>query len=135
MNKKRGFFLFLFCSFKEERILGKGIKKNLLVFLALIMLFIVGGCTETDKAENKEETKQTTDEKKDNQDPKTEEKKVQDFVMKNTKIVKIFNISQRVNPKTPDLGPFFVIRGIDERGQKSEVWVKDLKIHEMNYSE
>ena len=46
-------------------------------------------------------------------------------------MVKIFNISQRIHQKQPDLGPFQVVRGIDERGQKSEVWIKDMKIYEM----
>ena len=50
-------------------------------------------------------------------------------------MVKIFNISERINEKQPDVGNFQVVRGIDERGQKSEVWIKDMKIYEMISSE
>ncbi|MFZ7942053.1 hypothetical protein [Neobacillus sp. 19] len=59
------------------------------------------------------------------------EKEVTDFVLKNTRIVQISSISKRSKEEFPDLGPFFVIRGIDLRGETSEVWVKDMKIFEM----
>ena len=64
-------------------------------------------------------------------DTKQQEKDVQSFVLKNTKVVKIFNISHRVNEKHPNLGPFYVVRGMDDRGQKTEIWVKDMKIFNM----
>ncbi|WML58585.1 hypothetical protein [Neobacillus sp. PS2-9] len=63
--------------------------------------------------------------------PKNEEKEISDFVLQNTKLVKIFNISRRVHEQHPDLGPFFFVRGIDARGQKSEIWIKDMKVFEM----
>ena len=68
---------------------------------------------------------------KDTKSSETANADIQDFVLENTKMVKIFNISQRIHQKQPDLGPFQVVRGIDERGQKSEVWIKDMKIYEM----
>ncbi|WP_186328705.1 hypothetical protein [Bacillus sp. X1(2014)] len=52
-------------------------------------------------------------------------------MLKSTKIVKVFNISKRINEEQPNLGPFFVVRGIDDRGQKTELWIKDMKIFEM----
>ncbi|WP_066067293.1 hypothetical protein [Neobacillus soli] len=59
------------------------------------------------------------------------EKEITNFILDNTRIVQISNISRRTNEKHPDLGPFFVVRGIDLRGEVSEVWVKDMKIFEM----
>ena len=72
---------------------------------------------------------------KDTKNSETANADIQDFVLENTKMVKIFNISQRIHQKHPDLGPFQVVRGIDERGQKSEIWIKDMKIYEMISSE
>ncbi|WP_312469702.1 hypothetical protein [Neobacillus sp.] len=59
------------------------------------------------------------------------DKEVTDFVLNNTRMVQISSISKRTNEKHPDLGPFFVVRGIDLRGEVSEVWIKDMKIFEM----
>lgn len=90
---------------------------------------MASACSNKEAASNdkKEQTEQTDQVK----NPKTEEQEVHDFVLENTKIVKIFNMSKRVDEKRPDLGPFFVVRGIDERGQKSEAWIKDLKVYEI----
>ncbi|MEH7238183.1 hypothetical protein [Bacillus sp. JJ1562] len=81
---------------------------------------------DTETAENNSETIEM-----DTKDSETANQDIQDFVLENTKMVKIFNISQRIHQKQPDLGPFHVARGIDERGQKTEVWIKDNKIYEM----
>lgn len=59
------------------------------------------------------------------------DKEITDFVLANTRIVQISNISRRTNEKYPNLGPFFVVRGMDLRGEASEVWIKDMKIFEM----
>lgn len=115
-------------------------------FISVLMLSLalvgLSGCAEKEQAAKKPE-KQTvetkaaakTDEKKAQAaEPKKQEnleKEVHDFVLENTKIVQVSNISRRVHEKHPDLGPFYVVRGIDVRGQKSEVWIKDMKIFEM----
>ncbi|MFF2446514.1 hypothetical protein ACFVSW_05355 [Neobacillus sp. NPDC058068] len=59
------------------------------------------------------------------------DKEITDFVLANTRIVQISNISRRTNEKYPNLGPFYVVRGMDLRGEASEVWIKDMKIFEM----
>ena len=110
-----------------------------LILMLLLSLALVGlsGCAEKEKAtgEVQKKTEEVKEDAKNTEnvaaatDPKEEE--VHDFVLKNTKVVQISNISTRVKEQHPDLGPFFVIRGIDERGQKSELWIKDMKIYEM----
>jgi hypothetical protein len=117
-----------------------------MISVLMLSLALVGlsGCAEKEQAESKpEKTVETkaaakTDEKKAQAaEPKKQEnqenleKEVHDFVLENTKIVQVLNISRRVHEKHPDLGPFDVVRGIDVRGQKSEVWIKDQKIFEM----
>ena len=83
----------------------------------------------------KRKAKDKQKQQKDTNKSETANQDIQDFVLENTKMVKVFNISQRINEKQPDLGPFQVVRGIDERGQKSEIWIKDMKIYEMISSE
>lgn len=105
--------------------------KKLLSFITVLLLLfslaaITGGCSGKQTAAT-ESTKKITETKKVNP-----QKEVHDFVIKNTKMIKVFSINQRVNPKTPDLGPLYLVRGIDGKGQKSEVWVKDNKIYEMS---
>jgi hypothetical protein len=118
-------------------------------FISVLMLSLalvgLSGCADKEQAATEPEkqtveTKATakTDEKKAQAaEPKKQEKQenlekeVHDFVLENTKIVQVSNISRRVHEKHPDLGPFYVVRGIDVRGQKSEVWIKDMKIFEM----
>lgn len=109
--------------------------KRLLVLMTAGLL-VLSGCTNEEKASGeKSETveKSGAEEKKEakSQSPKEVEKDINELVLKSTKIVKIFNISKRMNEKSPELGPFHVVRGIDERGQKSEVWIKDMKIHDI----
>ncbi|MEH7076643.1 hypothetical protein [Neobacillus drentensis] len=122
-----------------------------LFFVLMLSLALVGlsGCAEKEKATNEVEKKtvetkapaKTEEPKAQAAAPKTQEKQgkqenqekeIHDFVLKNTKIVQVSNISRRVHEKHPDLGPFYVVRGIDVRGQKSEVWIKDMKIFEMS---
>ncbi|MBV7504125.1 hypothetical protein KW850_02455 [Bacillus sp. sid0103] len=128
-----------------------------LIFMLMLSIALVGlsGCAEKEKTASEVEKqtveKQTveaktvetktaakTEEKKvETSEPKkqeNQEKEIHDFVLKNTKIVQVSNISRRVHEKHPDLGPFYVVRGIDVRGQKSEVWIKDMKIFEMTNS-
>lgn len=127
-------------------------KKIIFVLFLSLALAGLSGCTEEEKAAGNEEKKsaQTADtktgenkvvtassagvtdkNKKTPTDMKQQEADVQKFVLKYTKVVKIFNISKRINEKHPNLGPFFVVRGIDERGQKTELWIKDMKIFDM----
>ena len=114
--------------------------KFILVLMLSLALAGLSGCAEKENdSTSGEEQKKTEEVKEDSTksedsattDPKNEEKEVHDFVLKNTKIVQISNISRRVKEQYPDLGPFFVIRGMDERGEKSEIWIKDMKIFEM----
>ncbi|MDQ1144160.1 preprotein translocase subunit SecF [Bacillus sp. SORGH_AS 510] len=83
----------------------------------------------TTKNSNEKTTEKPTEKTDKNQN--VGEKEVVDFVLTNTKIVQISSISKRSKEQHPDLGPFFVVRGIDLRGEVSEVWIKDLKIFEM----
>jgi hypothetical protein len=125
--------------------------------LLLLSLALIGlsGCSEKDNAKSDDSKKTTeTDSKKttesdskkptasdskatdsaadkESEEPESTDKEVTDFVLENTKIVKISNISKRTHELHPDLGPFFVVRGIDLRGQTSEIWIKDMKIFEM----
>jgi hypothetical protein len=114
--------------------------KFILVLMLSLALAGLSGCAEKEKDSTSGEDQKKTEEVKEDStksedsattDPKNEEKEVHDFVLKNTKIVQISNISRRVKEQYPDLGPFFVIRGMDERGEKSEIWIKDMKIFEM----
>jgi basic membrane lipoprotein Med (substrate-binding protein (PBP1-ABC) superfamily) len=112
-------------------------KKFLSLFMIILMVLsfaaITSGCSsnaKTSSAENAKKASQTASGDKETKG--NTQKDINDFILKNTKIVKVFSITKRVNPKTPNLGPLDVVRGIDERGQKSEVWVKDNKIYEMS---
>ena len=123
--------------------------KFILVLMLSLALVGLSGCAEKEKATNVVEKKtvettkapaKTEVQKVQAAAPKTQEKQgkqenqekvIHDFVVNNTKIVQVSNISRRVHEKHPDLGPFYVVRGIDVRGQKSEVWIKDMKIFEM----
>ncbi len=121
--------------------------KTFCLTVLLSIVLVITGCSQNEEAAgsekepaqesktgaNEQEAKspKTGANEQEAKSPKTGEKEVNEFVLKNTKIVKIFGMSQRVNPDNPELGPFYIVRGIDERGQKSEVWVKDLKIHDI----
>jgi hypothetical protein len=126
------------------------LKKIIFVLFLSLALAGLSGCAEKEKAASNEEKKsaQTSaakeadkkvvtassagaTDKKAPTDMKKQEEEVQKFVLKNTKVVKIFNISKRIDEKQPNLGPFFVVRGIDERGQKTELWIKEMKIFNM----
>ncbi|RHW42767.1 hypothetical protein D1B31_04080 [Neobacillus notoginsengisoli] len=89
---------------------------------------------DSNKGSNKGKQTNTTPKAPDKKAPDTQtvgEKEVIDFVLENTRIVQISSISKRSKEEFPDLGPFFVIRGMDLRGEVSEVWIKDMKIFEM----
>ena len=111
----------------------------MIMFFSLFLVIMVSGCTDSKEASNAEKSEEAEAKAKDESQASQKDTKssetvntdIQDFVLENTKMVKIFNISQRIHQKQPDLGPFQVVRGIDERGQKSEVWIKDMKIYEM----
>jgi hypothetical protein len=127
-------------NFGKGVLLVKVYGKFILVLMLSLALVGLSGCAEKEKdSTSGEEQKKTEEVKEDSTksedsattEPKNEEKEVHDFVLKNTKIVQISNISRRVKEQYPDLGPFFVIRGMDERGEKSEIWIKDMKIFEM----
>jgi hypothetical protein len=108
----------------------KFLNRYLILLLVLSLATMASGCSRNEKTASTEKVKKTSQTANENKG--NSQKEVNDFVIKNTKIVKVFSINRRVNPKTPDLGPLFVVRGIDERGQQSEVWVKDNKIYEMS---
>lgn len=108
--------------------------KLLLVLSLALALAGLSGCSGKASSTSAETTaaKKTTETmNKVSADPAKQQKQVNDFVLKNTKVVKIFTINKRIDPQHPELGPFFVIGGIDQRGQKSEIWMKDLKIYKM----
>ena len=117
------------------------LRKIFSVFVAMFLIIVISGCTDSKEASNVEKSEETESKdksqaaQKDTKNSETANADIQDFVLENTKMVKIFNISQRIHQKHPDLGPFQVVRGIDERGQKSEIWIKDMKIYEMISSE
>ncbi len=100
-----------------------------------VALVGLSGCAEKEKVAEKKtvevKDKAATTNQQAAAKPENEEKAVSDFILKNTKVVNIMSIGRRINEKHPDLGPFFVVRGMDERGQKSEIWIKDMKIFEM----
>jgi uncharacterized protein YpmB len=116
---------------------NKKIRNIFILFLVLSFVIAVSGCTDNKEASNAEKsekveaTEKAGAAEKDTKKSEKPDQEVQDFVLQNTKIVKIFNINKRINEKYPDLGPFQVVRGIDQRGQKSEIWIKDMKIYEM----
>jgi FtsZ-interacting cell division protein ZipA len=72
-----------------------------------------------------------TEEPKSKEELEDEAKAVNDLVLANTKIVQISNIAKRSHELYPDAGPFYVVRGMDMRGQVSEIWIKDMQIYEM----
>ena len=119
--------------------MNKRVRKITILFFSLFLVFVISGCTDSKEASNAEKSEEAEAKAKDESQASQKDTKssetvntdIQDFVLENTKMVKIFNISQRIHQKHPDLGPFQVVRGIDERGQKSEVWIKDMKIYEM----
>ncbi|MFJ5714127.1 hypothetical protein [Neobacillus sp. NPDC093127] len=67
-----------------------------------------------------------------NKTPKSEAQLASELVLKDTKVVKIFSINQKLHDNYKDLGPFYFIRGVDEKGRKTEVWVNNGKIFEIN---
>jgi hypothetical protein len=105
--------------------------KLLLVLTLTLVLAGLSGCSGKASTTSSDAKKTTETANKLSTDPAKQQKQVNDFILKNTKVVKVFNISKRIDQQHPDLGPFFVIQGIDQRGQKSEVWMKDLKIYKM----
>ena len=94
-------------------------------------MIAVSGCSDNEASSDKENSEKVEETEKESNQLERSDGDIQDFVLENTKIVKILSINQRINQKTPDLGPFQVVRGIDERGQKSEIWIKDMKIYEI----
>jgi protein involved in sex pheromone biosynthesis len=114
-------------------------KKMSILFLSAFL--ILGACSK-----DKEETKKTTttenateqtegkDKGEENIAPvetKSEAELASELVLKNTKLVKIFSINQRMHESYKELGPFYFIRGVDEKGRKTEVWVNKDKIYEI----
>ncbi|OLS40005.1 hypothetical protein [Bacillus sp. MRMR6] len=98
--------------------------------------------SKTDSSSNTESNAKTDDQTGSNTGSKAEEPKskeeledeakaVNDLVLANTKIVQISNIAKRSHELYPDAGPFYVVRGMDMRGQVSEIWIKDMQIYEM----
>jgi uncharacterized protein YpmB len=110
-----------------------------IMFFVMILVVVVSGCDDSKAASNsdtRDKNSETTGEdtgatEMDKKNSETTKQDIQDFVLENTKMAKVFNINQKIHQKYPDLGPFQVVRGIDERGQKTEVWIKDNKIYEM----
>ncbi|MDQ1144168.1 hypothetical protein QE429_000995 [Bacillus sp. SORGH_AS 510] len=61
--------------------------------------------------------------------PKSEAQLASELVLKNTKLVKVFSINQQISENDKELGPFYLVRGVDEKGRKTEVWVNKGKIY------
>jgi hypothetical protein len=106
--------------------------------LFLSAFLVLGACSkDEDKAEkasseNKTEQKDSTGkEKAADEKPKSEAELASELVLQNTKLVKVFSINQRMHDGYQELGPFYFIRGVDEKGRKTEVWVNKGKIYEI----
>ncbi|MHC0037554.1 hypothetical protein [Pseudoneobacillus sp. C159] len=53
------------------------------------------------------------------------------LVLENTRLTEVFSINQRIHDDYKDLGPFWVVRGIDAKGRTTEVWVNNGKIYDI----
>ena len=70
-----------------------------MALLILTLFLVVSGCTEKESASDEEKTEETetkADKKTDNPN-----KEIQDFVLENTKLVKVISINQRSRPTKP----------------------------------
>ncbi|MBB6176070.1 uncharacterized protein YpmB [Anoxybacillus tengchongensis] len=104
--------------------------KKLLTAILLTTLFFGNACSQT--KEVNQDTKRTAQEKHNTQSKKQSAvEEVTALVLDHTKIVKIINIRKNVNPNYQELGPFFVVTGIDKKGRKSEVWINNGKIYDV----
>jgi hypothetical protein len=110
-------------------------KKWSIILLAASL--ILGACTD-DKNGAKKATSEASQETKEKSgdnapvDTRSEAEIASELVLKNTKLVKIFSINQRMHESYKELGPFYFFRGVDEKGRKTEVWVNKGKIYEIN---
>jgi predicted small secreted protein len=111
-------------------VMKKGFRKTIMLIL-ILTIFLVAGCNAKEDISKENKPKETVAAEKKDKEPRNPEQILHDFVLKNTKIVHILSISKKINEQQPDLGPFDVISGIDERGLENEVWIKDMKIHEI----
>jgi uncharacterized protein YpmB len=107
-------------------------KLVILVLIALLSVSLIS-CSK-EKAETTEKSTEQTTDKKDvaEEKPKSEAEVASETVLATTKVVKIFSINQRMHDNYKDLGPFYFIRGVDEKGRKTEVWINKGKIYEIN---
>ena len=88
--------------------MNKKVRKIMIMFLALFLVFAISGCTDNKEASNAEKSEvaeqrisQST--QKETNNSETANADIQDFVLENTKMVKILNISQRIHQKHPTL--------------------------------
>ncbi|WHY85626.1 hypothetical protein QNH39_23940 [Neobacillus novalis] len=88
--------------------------------------------TQTENAAKQKTASVAKKESETNKAPKSDAQLASELVLKDTKVVKIFSINQKLHDNYKDLGPFYFIRGVDEKGRKTEVWVNNGKIFEIN---
>lgn len=117
-------------------------KKLSILVLSFFLILSMAACTKdkedakkagtTENSTEQTEGKDKASEKVTEEKPKSEAEVASELVLANTKVVKIFSINQRMHDNYKDLGPFFFIRGVDDKGRKTEVWVNKEKIYEIN---
>jgi hypothetical protein len=107
------------------------IYKKMMILIFALSLLLVAGCTAKENQSKENKPKEVVAAEKKDKETKNPEQILQDFVLKNTKILHVTSISKKINEQKPDLGPFDVISGLDESGQENEIWIKDMKIHEI----
>jgi hypothetical protein len=107
---------------------------KLLKIITIILVLFLAGCKE--EAENSKpvstaSTQETKKEKTSKQSIKEKREDLETFLKENTSIVKVIQVRQQIDNKNPSQGPFEVIEGINNRGEKFELWIKEMKIHSM----
>ncbi|WML58897.1 hypothetical protein [Neobacillus sp. PS2-9] len=111
-------------------------KLGLLALVSLLAASLISCSKDKEASKPAEKTeassvkKETGSKGKENQKaPKSEAELASELVLKNTKLVKVFSINQQISENDKDLGPFYLVRGVDDKGRKTEVWVNKGKIY------
>jgi ABC-type enterochelin transport system substrate-binding protein len=112
-------------------------KKILLVMVALMMM-VLGACSNDKEGSTEKASQESTPvTETENQDAKESTGEVSQadaaskLALETTKLVEVFSINQRLHDDYKELGPCWVVRGIDSKGRSSEVWVLDGKIYDI----
>jgi ABC-type enterochelin transport system substrate-binding protein len=110
-------------------------KKFLLVMAAMMM--VLGACSNDKDSSNEKASEDTAVTEKENKDAKESTGEVSQadeaskLALEKTKLVEVFSINQRLHDDYKELGPCWVVRGIDAKGRTSEVWILDGKIYDI----